>query len=146
MAAGSSLTAAGRSKSNEYSDPCAAGNRRRLGCYHPPTHAPTPSARTREPGMDLAGSEGSPVGEPDLVVAWPRGVLAHSAGRYLALRGDNVDGVSAGAWFINGMTVTNHQKHVVVVGAGFGRLNAAKRHRTAAAHGYVAGPAGPRSV
>src|SRR6266508_2015476 len=101
MAAGSSLTAAGRSKSNEYSDPCAAGNRRRLGCYHPPTHAPTPSARTREPGMDLAGSEGSPVGEPDLVVAWPRGVLAHSAGRYLALRGDNVDGVSAGAWFLS---------------------------------------------
>src|SRR6266545_2793396 len=101
MAAGSWLTAARRSKWNEYGDLSATGNRRRLGCYHPPTHAPPSPARARQPGMDLAGPDGSPTGEPDLVVAWPRGVLAHSAARCFALRGDNLDGLSPGAWFIN---------------------------------------------
>ena len=116
-----------KEQKNGSCDLSAAGNRGRLGGYHPPTHAPPSPARLRQPGMDLAGSDGSPIGEPDLVVAWPRGVLAHSAGRCLALCGDNVDGVSDGVWFINGMTVTHHQKRVVVVGAGFGGLNAVKR-------------------
>src|SRR6266511_604408 len=74
----------------------AAGNRRRLGGYHPTTHAPTPATCAGQYGMDLAGSEGSSVDEPYLVVAWPRGVLARSSRRCLPLRGDNDDGVSPG--------------------------------------------------
>src|SRR5258706_15410248 len=100
MAAGSSSTAAGRSKRNGYCDPSAAGNRRRLGRYHPPTYALTPATCAGQYGMDLAESEGSSVDEPHLVVVWPRGVLAHSAARCLALRGDNVDGVYPGIPFI----------------------------------------------
>src|SRR6266496_4416940 len=100
MTEASSLTAPGRSTSYECCDPFAAGYRRRLGGYHPSTHAPTPATCTGQYGVDRAGSAGWSVDEPYLVVAWPRRVLAHSAGRCLALRRDNVDGVCPGIPFL----------------------------------------------
>src|SRR5262249_54341295 len=64
-------------------DLSATGNRGRLGGYHPSSHASTPAVCAGQYRMDLAGSEGSSVYEPYLVVTWSRGVLAHSAGRCL---------------------------------------------------------------